>query len=220
MERIIAQTSGAQTSGAISDNAPIVIGQPAFLPQPILPAAIPARSNLLAFRIPRLPNLSRAMFEPRLAMTAAMAFFSIALTLNLTGVRLDQLHASSLNPNNLKRTYYEANAQAVRYYDNLRVVRVMESRVDDLRDAAADTSRDDDRSPTAPKPESQREEKPAAPEAKPGQQPEQKSPEGGVSRREAPVKTRPHFQLTGQTIRRTETPNAALYAIKKEGGLA
>jgi hypothetical protein len=66
-------------------------------------------------------------------MTAAMAFFSIALTLNLAGIRLDQLHARDLNPTHVKQTYYEASAEAVRYYDNLRVVRVLESRVDDLR---------------------------------------------------------------------------------------
>ena len=38
----------------------------------------------------------RRFAEPRLMMTAAMAFFSIALTLNLTGVRLSSLRLSRL----------------------------------------------------------------------------------------------------------------------------
>ena len=40
----------------------------------------------------------RRFAEPRLMMTAAMAFFSIALTLNLTGVRLTDLRLSNLRP--------------------------------------------------------------------------------------------------------------------------
>ncbi len=132
MERIL-----AQTSGFADDAAPIVIGQPAAFP-----VASPMPPNVLAFRprMPKLPAWNNSWANSRLAMTAAMAFFSIALTLNLTGVRLDQLHAA-----NVKHTYFEASAQAVRFCDNLPVVRSVESRVDTLRDANPDD---------APKPES------------------------------------------------------------------
>ena len=128
MERILAQTTGQVVS---SHNE-----FPAEIPAAITP--LPA--NVLPF-IPRQAGVSRftrftrLAMEPRLAMTAAMAFFSIALTLNLTGVRFDQIHTADLKPSNLKRSYYEAKASAVRYSDNLRVVRVLESRVDDLRQA-------------------------------------------------------------------------------------
>ena len=44
--------------------------------------------------------------QPRLMMTAAMAFFSIALTLNLTGVRLTSLRLADLRPKAL-RSYME-----------------------------------------------------------------------------------------------------------------
>ncbi len=81
------------------------------------------------------------MLQPRLAMTAAMAFFSIALTMNLTGVRLSQLHASDLKPSSILRSCYEAKARVVRYSDNLRVVYELESRVRDLQ-----RSSDEDRS--------------------------------------------------------------------------
>jgi hypothetical protein len=66
-------------------------------------------------------------------MTAAMAFFSIALTLDLTGVRLQDLRASDLKPSSLSRDYHTANARVVRYYEGLRVVYELESRVHDLQ---------------------------------------------------------------------------------------
>jgi hypothetical protein len=63
-----------------------------------------------------------------------MAFFSVALTLNLTGVRLNEVHASALKPQNLRRSFFALEASAVRSYDNLRMVHVLESRVDALRE--------------------------------------------------------------------------------------
>ena len=73
------------------------------------------------------------MLQPRMAMTAAMAFFSIALTLNLTGVRLNQFSASSLRPANLRRTVADKSAAAVRSFQNMRVVYQAEAQVNDLR---------------------------------------------------------------------------------------
>ncbi len=70
-------------------------------------------------------------------MTAAMAFFSIALTLNLAGVRLTDLRLADLTPasleNNLTRQFYGAKSQMVRYYDNLRFVYEVESKMRELR---------------------------------------------------------------------------------------
>jgi hypothetical protein len=207
MERILAQTSAhanIQIGESATEFSPVVIGQPAILP---VAAPIAPRSNLLAFR-PRLPSFawSTQAFQPRLAMTAAMAFFSIALTLNLTGVRLDQLHANSLSPTSLKRTFYEANADAVRYYDNLRVVRVMESRVDNVRDANAEPVSEENTNPPAAKP---------APEA----QPEQKSTPkpapklGNGPTSQAQPLDRPKFVLASNQARYQ-------HAKKTEGGLA
>jgi hypothetical protein len=120
-------------------------------------------------------------------MTAAMAFFSIALTLNLVGVHLNQLHAADLKPSSLRRSFYQANAHVVRYYDNLRVVYELESRVRDLQRSSDNEA--------APRPESS--DKQAAPGAKPGKpgnpdgQPEQKKPlprpNSGSSRRQSPT---------------------------------
>ena len=150
LERIIAQTSGmavnpkSAASGVIA--LPAVDGAAAEI-HSVIPDSV-APSNVIPFR-PRfagrfnLKTITQTMMQPRLAMTAAMAFFSITLTLNLTGVHLSELKASDLTPSNLKHSFYHANASVVRYYDNLRVVYELESRVNELK-------RNDDDSSSAP----------------------------------------------------------------------
>lgn len=84
--------------------------------------------------------LRRTLFDPHIALVAAMAFFSISLSLNLLGIRLTSLHAGDLAPRNLHRAvtrqYAVANASVVRYYENLRIVYEVEARVQQLRQAA------------------------------------------------------------------------------------
>jgi anti-sigma factor RsiW len=81
--------------------------------------------------------MRRMVWDTRLMMTAAMAFFSIALTLNLAGVRITDLRLASLTPasleSNLTRQFYGAKSQVVRYYDNLRFVYEVESKMRELR---------------------------------------------------------------------------------------
>jgi hypothetical protein len=89
---------------------------------------------------PSVVLLRKTVFEPRLALVAAMAFFSISLTLNLVGVRLTSFRASDLEPQAMRRAvtrqYAQANARVVHYYENLRIVYEVESRVHQLRQAA------------------------------------------------------------------------------------
>ncbi len=84
---------------------------------------------------------ARSVMQPRLMMTAAMAFFSIALTLNMTGVRVSEIHVTPLRLADLRpramRAYMErqlnmASVPIVRYYDHLRFVYEVESRVREL----------------------------------------------------------------------------------------
>lgn len=79
----------------------------------------------------------RRFAEPRLMMTAAMAFFSIALTLNLTGVKLSDLRVANLRPSAVRsfmeRRLTMASTPIVRYYDHLRLVYEVQSRVRELR---------------------------------------------------------------------------------------
>lgn len=104
------------------------------------PVAVPtAGSGVLPFRgrmALRLRPITHTVLQPRFMMTAAMAFFSIALTLNVAGIRLNEIHSSDLRPSSLRRSFYQANAHVVRYYDNLRVVYKLESRVHDLQHSA------------------------------------------------------------------------------------
>lgn len=79
----------------------------------------------------------RNFHETRLLMTVAMAFFSIALTLNLIGVKVTDLRLADLRPSTIgstiSRQFYAARGSVVRYYDNLRFVYQLESRMRELR---------------------------------------------------------------------------------------
>ncbi len=83
--------------------------------------------------------LRRTLFEPRIALVAAMAFFSITLTLNLMGVRLRSLQLSDFTPAGMRRAitrqYVQADSRVVRYYQNLRFVYEVEARVQELKRA-------------------------------------------------------------------------------------
>ncbi len=113
-----------------------------------------------------LQRFAASVSQPRFAMTAAMAFFSIALTLNLTGVNLRDLHASSFTPANVRHSFWATNARVFRYYDNLRVVYELESRVHEVqRDTDDNAPRSapqpapappDSKTPAAAKPEGPR----------------------------------------------------------------
>jgi hypothetical protein len=240
LERIIAQTSGkaAAEKAAAEARPPIVLGstdrlrvpnnQPAFVPSSIQPAFA---SNVLPFRT-RITHgfrsLGQTMLQPRLAMTAAMAFFSVALTLNLTGVRLTDLRASDLKPSSILRSCYEAKARVVRYSDNLRVVYELESRVRDLQRS----SDDDGSTNTQTAPQSDPNQKPNGSQQpadqnqnrKPGN-PDQKQtkPNPGSSRRETPGGS---IRLV-ESVRNQALPPFATQAFvvftpsvfKQEGGL-
>jgi hypothetical protein len=139
VERILGKTSGAVADHPLAVyGAPIPAGGPVVLGMP----------------------MRRMVWDTRLMMTAAMAFFSIALTLNLAGVRITGFRLAALTPasleGNLTRQFYGAKSQAVRYYDNLRFVLEVESKLRDLR-------RDEDTAPPTAQPKE--DEKPANPPA-------------------------------------------------------
>ena len=117
LEKILVGTSG------LPDAPPLVAGGAVAIPrQPWLGVSV--------------GMLQRHMAESRILMTLAMAFFSIALTLNLTGVRLNQLKLSDLSPSalatSLSHQYYTTSAHLTRYYLNLRIVYELESRVNEM----------------------------------------------------------------------------------------
>jgi hypothetical protein len=79
----------------------------------------------------------RRFAEPRLLMTAAMAFFSISLTLSLCGIHLSNFRVANLRPTTVRsfmeRRLTMASTPIIRYYDHLRFVYEVESRMRELR---------------------------------------------------------------------------------------
>lgn len=241
LDRILAQTSGIVTNQSVATQSrpSTAANQPNTLLG--VPSWTPARSsetlpdNVLPFRKRvanafRFSSISHTLMQPRLAMTAAMAFFSIALTLNLTGVRLSQLRASDFKPSSIKRSFYETNARVARTFDNMRVVYELESRVRDLQRSAQNET-------PAPSPIPQNDSAPAsrpssdqpANQNPEGTSPEKKQPsprpKSGTSRSETPAE---RLQYVGALSGRG-TPPAALQAFvtftpnvfkdQQEGGL-
>jgi anti-sigma factor RsiW len=152
LAKILAETTGVAQGAAqqvASTVAAPVAEVPAWVPA-ARPAAEPQRgfagrgftAQWVAFRTQCgelfLNQSTRVMFQPRFAMTAAMAFFSIALTLNLTGVRLRDLRASNFTPSALKRTVADVDASATRTFQNNRAVYQVESRLSELRSDGPD----------------------------------------------------------------------------------
>jgi hypothetical protein len=138
LAKILAETTGS----AQSEAAPIAITAPValnpvweHLPLPTRPARTAAPWAAFRKQLSDMFSIesARATFQPRMAMTAAMAFFSIALTLNLTGVRLRDLRASNFTPSALKRTVADVDASATRMFQNNRAVYQVESRLGELR---------------------------------------------------------------------------------------
>lgn len=95
-----------------------------------------------------LPKTITPVLQPRFAMSFGMAFFSITMILNVAGFKLGDLRHVDLRPSALVRTYYEASGRVVKYYENIRVVYEIESRVQELKRATtpeSETPADKDR---------------------------------------------------------------------------
>jgi len=73
--------------------------------------------------------------QPRFAMSFGMAFFSLSLSLSLAGVKLGQIRPGDFRPSAIKRNYYETSGRVVKYYENIRFVYEMESRLREFKRA-------------------------------------------------------------------------------------
>jgi len=129
VERILAQTGPGHAEGY-----PLTAGGN-VMPMPVrsVPVFIPA------WQRPGFVGNVRRFAEPRLLMTAAMAFFSISVTLSVTNVRLSNLHVANLRPaavrSFMERRLTMASTPIVRYYDHSHFVYEVESRMRELRRA-------------------------------------------------------------------------------------
>lgn len=141
LQRILTRTTGTVSTHLANATSPA--------------SPLPVAANTPEWKRFSIPAGMRRFVEPRMMMTAAMAFFSIALTLNMAGVRLTSLRGQDLRPSalrsNLERQFYTARAPVVRYYENLRVVYEVESRMRELR-----RTNESDEPSTPPKTEPQK----------------------------------------------------------------
>ena len=71
--------------------------------------------------------------QPRFAMSFGMAFFALSVGLTVAGVKPADLRQVSLRPSAIRHTYYNTQARVVRYYENIRLVYEVESRVRELK---------------------------------------------------------------------------------------
>jgi putative zinc finger protein len=172
---------------------------------------VPPMTASGAVALPRQPwlgvsvaLLQRHMAESRILMTLAMAFFSIALTLNLTGVRLNQLKLSDLSPSALAASvshqYYTTSAHLTRYYLNLRIVYELESRVNEMR-------RDNSTPAAQPVNQQPQQQKQQSPQAQPQQKPSSGGKPGGSARKAGSVTDREQ----GQSGYQAPVPVLALF---------
>jgi hypothetical protein len=131
LDRILAQTGPGQTaelSMGASDAALFTAG---------VPLKKRRTKSVPAWQRPGFMGYVRRFAEPRLMMTAAMAFFSIALTLNMTGVHITKIRFGDLKPSSIQmymqRQITVAYTPIVRYYDHLRLVYEVQSRVREIQ---------------------------------------------------------------------------------------
>src|SRR6266436_3210561 len=73
--------------------------------------------------------------QPRFAMSFGMAFFSLSISLSLAGVKVSDVRHVDMRPSAIKRTYYETSGRVVKYYENIRFVYEIESRVQQFKRA-------------------------------------------------------------------------------------
>lgn len=89
------------------------------------------------------------LMHSRFVTSFAMAFFSLSLTLTLAGVKISDVRNVDLHPSALRKTvvlgFTQVEAKVTSYYENLRLVYVVQAKVRELRKNAApapDTNND------------------------------------------------------------------------------
>jgi len=73
--------------------------------------------------------------QPRFAMSFGMIFFSFSLILSAAGVRPSDVAKVDLRPSSLKQKYYLTQGRVVKFYENIRFVYEIESRVREFKRA-------------------------------------------------------------------------------------
>jgi hypothetical protein len=126
VHNILAATSGIREEAAASE-------------MPVLPVMSAWQRFWLSVRPVFAP-----VFTPRFGGSLAMAFFSITLVLNVAGIKVAEVGKMDFSVRGVERTYFATRTRAIKYYENVRLVYEVETRVRNLR-RAADTPENEDR---------------------------------------------------------------------------
>jgi Putative zinc-finger len=85
--------------------------------------------------LPAFKPVFGTIMQPRFAMSFGMAFFSITMLLNVLGIKVTSFRHVDLRPSAVSHQYYETKGKIVKYYENIRLVYEIESRVNDIKRA-------------------------------------------------------------------------------------
>ena len=108
------------------------IGQ---IPEP-RPVQAPKGESWLERLKGKISPMFAPVVTPRFAMSFGMAFFSITMLLSIAGFHVADLRHVDLSAKGITKAYYSTQTRVVRYYENIRLVYEIETRVRDLRRVA------------------------------------------------------------------------------------
>ncbi|HKN37156.1 MAG TPA: zf-HC2 domain-containing protein [Terriglobales bacterium] len=120
VHNILAATSGFDTARM---HAPLAQPQVSWL------------DRVRAWMAPTLTPVLAVIRQPRFAMSFGMAFFSVSMVLNLAGVKFSDLRHVDLHPSAIVRGYHMTSGKVVKYYENIRFVYQIESKVREIKRA-------------------------------------------------------------------------------------
>ena len=120
--------------------------------------------ELVALVMSPVVNVAR---QPRFAMSFGMAFFTLSVSLSLAGVKISDLRQIDLRPSAIRHAYYQTSGRVVKYYENIRFVYEIESRVrqfkqmtapsEDQRDKQNNRNRKENKNDTSGQPDQKQE---------------------------------------------------------------
>jgi hypothetical protein len=123
------------------------------IPEP-RPVLAPKGESWLERLKGKISPIFAPVVTPRFAMSFGMAFFSITMLLSIAGFRVADLRHVDLSAKGIAKAYYTTQARVVRYYENIRLVYEIETRVRDLRRVATPQNTQDRPAPQNDQPKS------------------------------------------------------------------
>ena len=115
--------------------------------KPAATAGEPSAAGWLERMRARVVPSFAAVLHSRFAASFCMAFFSLSLTLTLTGVKITDIARMAAHPSELRKSmeleYTQLQARVMAYYDNMRLVYEVQYRVRELKKAAAPVANQD-----------------------------------------------------------------------------